>query len=275
MRQISYQEDGIVAFRRYDEELYRDYFKLHNHENGYEILYFIQGSAKYRVEGSIYDIKPYNIAIAQGNEMHCIWHQMPFEPYERIVVTLDERFFREYDCQILKAVFTSRGLGENNIFTEEEVRRAGIPAIMDDITECMSNAAPLRHIIMRCKVIELLCRLNEALNQNDYSRRKNDKIGEIIYYINEHITDRMPLDELADKFYISKYHLCRMFKKRTGYTINNYIIRKRLMLANELYSSGKSLIDSCMEAGFESYSNFYKRYVNEYGKAPYNNLNSG
>ena len=53
MRIIDYQEteNNIMAFWRYDDTLYRDYFKMHNHENGYEILYFIQGNAKYRVEG--------------------------------------------------------------------------------------------------------------------------------------------------------------------------------------------------------------------------------
>lgn len=276
MRIIDYQEteNNITAFWRYDDTLYRDYFKMHNHENGYEILYFIQGNAKYRVEGSIYDIKPYDIAIAQGSEMHCIWHQMPFEPYERIVIILDERFFREQDCQMLKEIFISRGLGENNIFPAERVKQAGIPQIMNDITECMKSTTSLTDIVIRCKLTELLCKLSEAANETTHFEQRYDKLGEIIYYINEHISEKMSLDDIADKFYISKYYMCRMFKQRTGYTINNYIIRKRLILANELYLSGKSLIDASMEAGFDSYSNFYKRYVKEYGKNPYNNLHS-
>ena len=46
---------------------------------------------------------------------------------------------------------------------------------------------------------------------------------------------------LADTFYISKYHMKRMFRQETGCTIGDYITSKRLLLARELMARDVSM----------------------------------
>ena len=75
---------------------------------------------------------------------------------------------------------------------------------------------------------------------------------------------------LADKFYLSKYYLCRAFHKATGLTINEYVRRKRLVLVHELKDEGRSLTEAALMAGFHDYSSFYRAYVKEYGVSPRN-----
>lgn len=43
---------------------------------------------------------------------------------------------------------------------------------------------------------------------------------------------------LAARFYISKYHMMRLFRQETGYTITEYLTEKRLQNANELLRRG-------------------------------------
>ncbi len=45
------------------------------------------------------------------------------------------------------------------------------------------------------------------------------KLQEIRHYLDEHYTEKISLDELANRFYISKYHMSREFKKLFGATL--------------------------------------------------------
>ena len=53
----------------------------------------------------------------------------------------------------------------------------------------------------------------------------------LLRYINHNLTEDLSIETLARKYYLSKYHMMRKFKEETGYTIHNYIISKRLLLA--------------------------------------------
>ncbi len=61
-----------------------------------------------------------------------------------------------------------------------------------------------------------------------------DKIKQIKNFIDENFPKKIPLDMIADEFFISKYHMSREFKKAYGITIANYMIAKRITYAKEL-----------------------------------------
>ena len=61
-----------------------------------------------------------------------------------------------------------------------------------------------------------------------------DKIQQIKDFLDENFQKKSPLDMIADKFFISKYHMSREFKKAYGITIANYIITNRITYAKEL-----------------------------------------
>ena len=74
------------------------------------------------------------------------------------------------------------------------------------------------------------------------------------------------------EFFVSRYHLCREFKRVTGHTIISYVNNKRLSLVKQLYKQGESINKICVDAGFSSYSSFYKAYLKEYGVIPKDGL---
>ena len=61
-----------------------------------------------------------------------------------------------------------------------------------------------------------------------------EKIQQIKDFLDENFQKKIPLDMIADEFFISKYHMSREFKKAYGITIANYIIAKRITHAKEL-----------------------------------------
>ena len=100
------------------------------------------------------------------------------------------------------------------------------------------------------------------------SGKCNQKMTEIICYINNHLTEEVSIDMLAEKFYISKYHMMRQFKEATGYTIGNYINQKRLLMARELLRAGDMVTKVYLDCGFKDHSTFIRAYKNLFGEVP-------
>ena len=90
----------------------------------------------------------------------------------------------------------------------------------------------------------------------------------MIGYINENLADSLSLDNLAGRFYISKFYLSRRFKQFTGLTIYQYIMKKRLITARNMLRAGTPVTVSCLQCGFNDYSNFLKAFKREFGENP-------
>ncbi|MBE7024328.1 MAG: helix-turn-helix transcriptional regulator [Ruminococcaceae bacterium] len=101
-----------------------------------------------------------------------------------------------------------------------------------------------------------------------------EKCKHIEAYIDKHITEELTLDGIADKFGISKYCLCHLFKKNMGYTVFQYIRRKRLYLVKKYYAPGMNLINVSRLVGYKSYSNFYRDYYKAFGRPPSESIES-
>ena len=90
----------------------------------------------------------------------------------------------------------------------------------------------------------------------------------LIIYINENYNEDLNLDMLANKFFISKYHLSREFNRLVGTSVYRYIIQKRLVMAKQLMSTGISSTAVYQHCGFGDYSNFYRAFKSEYQISP-------
>ena len=86
-------------------------------------------------------------------------------------------------------------------------------------------------------------------------------------YLSEHPEEDHTIDQLAARFYISKYHMMRLFRQETGYTITEYLTEKRLQNANELLRRGTPVTEACYQSGFRNYAAFlraYKKKISRY-----------
>ena len=100
------------------------------------------------------------------------------------------------------------------------------------------------------------------------AERSASRIPEITEFIHSHLSWDLNIDMLADTFYISKYHMMRMFRQETGCTIGDYITSKRLLLARELMARDVSMTQICYLCGFKNYSTFYRAYRRYFKEPP-------
>ncbi len=238
---------------------------LHCHDNIYEIIMLISGDLEFHVECSVYKPKQFDIIIVRPNELHKLI-SCSNEPYERYTLHISSEFFIRNKCERFESIFLDRKLGENNLISANIVKEY----LLDQFMRIEDYFSKKEYLVTNAAIIEFLYHLNSANTNANYLKPsiKNERINDIITYINEHITDNITLEHLSDKFYIDKFYLCKAFKKNTSYTINQYITYKRVLLARTHYENGLSLTESAAQSGFNTYSNFYKAHIKFIGTSP-------
>ena len=79
----------------------------------------------------------------------------------------------------------------------------------------------------------------------------------VIDHLNAHYNEEIPLDSLAEKFFVSKATLIYNFKKHTGHTLIDYLLTVRITKAKQLLvSSNKGIREISELCGFSS-SNYF------------------
>jgi len=262
----TFEAKDFTVFRMENDIKNFDQFCLHNHTDKMEILVMYEGDAEFHIEGNVYPLEPNDIVIVQHNELHRVVFRSLCH-YNRLVINIDTSFFNDNDCQAFKNVFINRKLGEQNLIKNDHPESKEILEILERLQKYISIDNPMQMIIKNT-LIELLYILNLKKIKASESTPKHNNIRKIILYINDRITEQIDLEQIAEQFFMSKYHLCHIFKKYTGFTVNQYITRKRIAVVRELCESGHSLTYASAEAGFKNYSSFYRAYLKETGKKP-------
>lgn len=253
--------------------------EYHNHIF-YEVFFFLSGDVTYIIEGKSYRIKPGDIILINNRELHKTIVE-PGKTYERYVLWLDPDFIRTLGEETDLTVCFERSAESNyNILRPRMEFYIMIKKILACLESSVFNDGYGSRILQKSYITELLVYLNRAfLDSRDEDIELdvvyNDKVSSVIRYINDNLKEELSLETLAFKFYTSKYHLLREFKKHTGYTIHQYIHKKRLIMARMLLKEGLKVTEVYLKCGFGDYSNFIRAFKKEYGQSPKHYRNTG
>lgn len=100
-------------------------------------------------------------------------------------------------------------------------------------------------------------------------RRDVDLVESARGVIARKFKDNLSLTEVAREVESSVFHLARVFKARTGFSLHAYRNQLRLRAALErLAEPGVDLIDIALDLGFSSHSHFTDTFRRSFGKTP-------
>ena len=244
--------------------------EYHYHEF-YKLLFLLSGSGSYVVEGRHYRLTPGDIVLVGSR---CV-HKPQFEPgisYERIILYISPELLRLNSTQEYHLEDAFSGKLGHVLRPTDDFRRKMLNLFSQLETE-MGGRAPGRGILSRCTLLRILVEIGDELVKSESQlpgpiTPKDGKILDILRYLDSNLEEDISIDELASRFYISKYHMMRRFREETGTSIHTYLSDKRLLLARELILSGESATDACFRSGFRSYSAFSRAYGKLFGVTP-------
>jgi len=95
------------------------------------------------------------------------------------------------------------------------------------------------------------------------------QISMVMKYLEQHYQDDDSLADLADRFSVSTYYLCRKFKCYTNTTIKQYINTLRIMNAKiKLLNTDKKITEIAIESGYSDNTQFYRVFKAHTGVSP-------
>lgn len=97
----------------------------------------------------------------------------------------------------------------------------------------------------------------------------HSRIEKACSYINAHISEELTLAKVSSEIYLSKNHLCSIFKNLTGLTFCDYVRQQRIQHARILLATTDRSIDAiAASCGFNSSTYFSTVFKNEMGMTP-------
>lgn len=241
---------------------------FHSHDF-YEIYLFADGNVKYYIENESYALSKGDVLIIPPGKLHrpVIENNAP---YERYVLWLYAPLLENEGIKLLSARI-------NALTTEKNTRRAEFKGdsltrvtwLFDRLRECFCSAEPGSEYSARACITLILDEIAGALSRTEkFSDEPGGLVRQVIAYINENVAEAPSLDELAARFFVSKYYLSHRFREHTRTTVHQYILMKKVNLAKKLLESGAAPQRASESCGFSTYSNFYKAFLAQTGVSP-------
>ena len=240
-------------------------FSYHYHDF-HKVIIFLSGKAAYHIEGKSYYLKPWDILLVNRHAIHK--PEIDFSvPYERFVLWIrDDIKSTELLRCFQKAIDRSYNLIRLDSDSQEKLKQ-----LLYELEAALKDEKFGSDLLGSALFTQFMVYVNRIFLEKQYiydtrSYSSDSQIEELLRYIN--LTEDLSIETLARKYYLSKYHMMRKFKEETGYTIHNYIISKRLLLARTKISEGTPILKAAQLSGFSDYTTFSRAYKKQFGIAP-------
>ena len=265
---IDCNSDGISLHHSVTEVPNASAFERHTHKM-FELIYVVKGRGRYVVEGVEYPLLPDTVLLLRPYEYHYVCPEGSC-PYERYVIHFDEGIAFESESTL--DFFRDDRFGAGVYFPKDSLDGAVLHVFesldaMSRFTEDETTLLPTGKVMVRSIVTQILLLLRAACPAEPVAPQKDLLFG-VIGYINGHLNENLTLDELSKRFFVSKYHLCRAFRRHTGTTFLSYLTTKRVVAAQQMIKEGVPVTEIAYRVGFRDYSSFYRAYRKQTGCAP-------
>ncbi|NLO34813.1 MAG: AraC family transcriptional regulator [Clostridiaceae bacterium] len=246
--------DIIVDFL--DAADHRFTVNLHYH-NGYELFFFRRAQAQLLVNNQVLDITDGDWLLINPFVMHTAYQLFPGS-YARYYINISST---QMDQALLQLGLEPASKRSGNVAflhiqagsgTQlEEYRMLAIHDLYQKKPDLWQARLITELALLLTDLTQLARRRlasTQAIAQDHFRQRL---IYRLLAAVDEHFRDGLSLLELEQQLFVSRYHICRLFKQETGLTLSQYVNRKRVSLAQQLLKNPElSSAMVCREVGF-------------------------
>ena len=219
---------------------------MHYHSS-YELYYLEMGSREYFVEDKLFSVAAGEFVLIAPGKLH-----------------------RTGGEQCVRTLIN---------FTKEFLCRYVSPETVEQMLSCFENPkiVPTERQQSSCK--QLLRRLSASTDDGEFALTlglllltlsrcgseeiENDYVSTVVEYINRNFAEITCIGQIAEAFFVSKFHLCRVFKNAMKMTIIEYLNQVKIKNARQLLEfSNREVGDIAELCGFNSvayFSNVFKK----------------
>lgn len=239
---------------------------IHSHDKC-ELYWLVKGNGYYVTEGSRHSFEPGKILLMRPGETH---RAMPLDtsPYTRMSVHFFPSVVDRIDpSRHLLRTFYDRPLGLNNVYDKKSLAGTAVYENLEKLCRpCEDNAVYCTQVLTY--LFPILLELGNVFDQRAAGQVPLEIPHQIVDYISRNLSEDLSVQQICDKFFLTRGQLHRCFKKTTGVNLWEYITLKRLVLARSHIQEGMPASEAAFLSGFRDYSAFYRAYMRKYGTPP-------
>ena len=255
---ILMEQGAAIAAERVVDSSNMSRSHYHSH---FELYYLEEGARLHMLENDIYETKPGDMMLFAPFVMHHSYSDEPNSDFKRIVLYFTPESIE--DDVVLELLKNSSGLYHVDKKIGHYIHgMLGMLLLQQEDYDKLHDAA--LKALLNMIVVTLL---KSAVPAN--KPEVQTLITRMIEYIDTHFMDDINLDSLAEQFFVSKYYLCREFKKYTNRTINQYINTTRILNAQrQIMETSRSFTVIASDCGFASCTHFTRTFKQVTGITP-------
>ena len=243
------------------------------HSHDYiEMVFVLSGKCRYKINEIGYEISEGDfIVLNPGTKHQALAIEGNSTPSTEFIIAFSDILLRDHPENVFplpnpgSCVFRATGQLYQKLFK--------LCASME-----AENAAhrPGHYEMMKSYLVQMLLLIireqyKPEKSINGYTFRALNKkyvVEQILNYFEDHYSEKISLDQIAENMYLSPFYVSKIFKSETGDTPIGHLINIRLEKAKELLEEGGSIQEVAAKVGYEDAFHFSKLFKKRYGISP-------
>lgn len=244
----------------------------HCHDHG-EIAFVLSGTGKYRIEDEIYTVQEGDLLIFNPG----VRHQAMVCPESETPTTEFFVGYSDLKLQGLPANALPVPEGEYMLHTAGELRQR-LFKICSSMEAEKAVCKQGKYFMLKAYMIQILllaireqCEPMEKLQGCAFeSVNRKYVVEQMLNYFEDHYSEKISLDQIAENMYLSPFYISKIFKSETGDTPIRHLINIRLEKAKELLEGGcdGSIQEVAASVGYDDAYHFSKLFKKHFGISP-------
>lgn len=249
---------------------------IHYHEGITEIILPIRGEVKIKAnfeeivinEGDFFFINNKTIhSISSNDEAIVLFFYIRLEDFQKQFPYINHMFFRNRISGLLAT--RVKNFEEKNKQIAN-FRNLLIRIFLEDNSRNKYNSTIDRNIYkLVCKMTYEFDYLKLIKGDDEFiSSYHLDRYHRIVKYIQENLANRIYLEAIESKEFLSKTYLSNYWKKLSAYTFNERVNFERVLRSEFLLYQRMTLSEISLQCGFSDIKYYYKNFQKWYGCMP-------
>lgn len=241
----------------------QSYQAMHSHKDRVELIYLLEGEGKHIIGSTSYDTREGDLIIVNADTPH--------EEKVRGDKTLT------YCCCAVKGL-KLKGRKENQLILDHQrpvirckKNKARISSVFELLLEESTSGTDLSPTLCQNLAAVLIMKVLELSRncESTFSEKESELVNQAKKYLDKNYLNKISLKEVSDFLFVSPFHLDRIFKKNIGFSLNQYVINRKLGHAQSLLTdTDDSIVRIAEIVGYDNPGYFNQLFKKKFGITP-------
>lgn len=229
---------------------------LHWHNN-IEICQIVKNSCRFLIDGRLVEANEGDIIVINEQTVH------------RFLIDYDETqiLILQFPLKVILNLNATITPVKTHISKDEILRIPNLSETINFLFNIISGEDDAKTSTDNPFLQSLMTSLYFLLTRNfpadegsNHSKKEKNEFFKITQYVNNHYTEELNINSLAESLYMSRGKLAAVFFKYAGISLKVYINILRIRKANQLLADGEDITSAAMASGFQSIRTFNNTY---------------